>query len=1077
MTGFSRRCGVLLFLSLLLLAASPPAQVQRVAKVKFLVGTVKVRKGAQTQWRDAKANMQLGSKDALRTFVESRVEIETEEGSLIKLEENSTMELANLSRNSSGNSEDTKVKMMSGKVWANVKKLGNARSSFAFETPTATAAIRGTELSLEVDENGTNVKVYEGVVYVAPAGGGSGAAIGANQMTNVRKGQRSVKIEKLQEKAAKDSAKVDTTAKPDSAKTDSAKVDSATADSGKAAVDTTKRDTTKVDTTRPAVVPPGITPPAGTPPVGTPPPGSALPPAGTTPSGTLPATGAIPAAGTVPPIGTAPNTGAIPSTGATPSTGAVPTMGAQALPLTLTLAKPAADGEVTTGGPYTVLGKTTAGAMVRVNGKTATVSAMGDFSVPIDIPAMAGPFVINVDAALGTQTKSVSRSMTVKPASGTAPAPLIATLTLTIAKPVDGEIVPGGPYTVAGKTTPGAAVRINGAVATVTATGDFTAALNIPALAGPYAVNAEATLGTQVKNVSRSLQVQLAAVPRTVALTLTLTKPAADGEIMPGGPYTVTGKTTAGAVVRVNAATATVTAAGDFTATLNVPAIAGSFAINVEAALGTESRTISRSLQVAPPTTTRLVPLTLTLTKPAVEGEITTGGPYTVTGRSVVGAEVRVNGRSVVVTATGDFSAPLTIPVIAGPFAIDVEAVRGTESKSISRSLTVKPVPRTLTLVVNSPPNGAVYSITNIPVTGLTTPGATLTLNGTRVMVSATGTFSTTFFIPAENNEYTLELEATLEGASSPVTVTRTIAFAKQKVPLTLVVATPMAGRLIQASPLLVQGQTSGNEVTINGVAAVVTAGQFTGRITVSQTMNWDLTNVIVVASNTEGEELTKDIPVVVDHASAGLNISAPTLSGMTLQGEATRTGQVSITVLDNTPGDEITFTSSIDGQIESYSGMSSGERQTISLQEGTHTYSFYAMDLAKNKSGVLAWRGAYFPRAPRVVLRNPASGTARLTLPPQHPRSSATDLEFMPRFPLKFEVLDLPSDDYMLLKEVRVANSASGFSQTLNSFSDFRFSFDVDLKRGVANTIVITVIDKSGTSITAQAVVTAGNL
>ncbi len=878
MTGFSRRCGILVAFSLLLLAASPPAQEQRAAKIKFMVGTVKVRKGAQTQWRDAKPNMSLGSKDAIRTFVESRAEIETDEGTIIRVEENSTMELTNLSRNAGNKTEDTKVKMMSGKVWANVKKLGNTRSSFAFETPTATAAIRGTELSLEVDENGTQVKVYEGIVYVAPSGGGSGAAVGANQMTFVRKGQRSVKIEKLQEKTAGDSAKTtDTTANADS----TAKVDSAAVDSGKTVPDTaaaadTSKPVPSADTAKP-VVPAApkdtakVVPPSGGMQRDTTKTGLVTPPAGSpVPPGTAPV---LPITPGVPPAGSS----SVPATDTALSRAAAPTTPAlRLLPLTLTVSKPAADNEVTTGGAYTVTGKTTSDAVARVNGKPVTVSSAGDFSAALTLPAVAGPFGVDVEAVRGSETKSISRTLQIKPV---------------------------------------------------------------------------------------------------------------------------------------------------------------------------------------------LAPLTLTVTKPASDGEVTTGGPYTVQGKTVAGTEVRVNGKTVPVSAVGDFTAALTLPAAAGPFTVDIEAVRGSEAKSISRSLQIQPPSRKLTLVVNTPKEGAVVTTTNVPVSGLTAIGATVTVNGLRVPVTPNGSFSTNAPI-SEDENVVIEVEAELEGASAPVTVTRNIRYEKPKIALTLIVATPASGTKIKNPRVLVQGQTTGREVTVNGDPATVMNGQFTYNLMVGESKNWDMTEITVVAS-ADGEEVSKIVPVVVDKEAPGINTSAPAITASLPGGSATKNNRIYITVSDKTHDDEITLTSKIDGEVTT-EVFSSGEKAAIALLEGTHEYVFSAMDKAKNKSNILSWRGALIGRAPTILLRNPASGSEKKALPPNGP-----DDDFSPAYALQFEVQGLPNDDYTLLKEVKVSNAVTGYSRSMTSFSGIDFSFDVDLKRNATNTIMINVTDKSDNTVQKQAVIT----
>jgi hypothetical protein len=172
---------------------------ERKCTIKQFVGTVKIRRGASTTWNDARPKMPLKEADALRTFIESEAELETNEGTVIKVGENTTIELSKLYGDSE--QQNTSVKILNGAVLANVKKLLSTTSSFDFQTPTATAAIRGTIVGFEVSKEQTKVKVYEGKVFVIPLGSQKGIEIQPNQMGIVRKGDNAVAIEKIQEKS------------------------------------------------------------------------------------------------------------------------------------------------------------------------------------------------------------------------------------------------------------------------------------------------------------------------------------------------------------------------------------------------------------------------------------------------------------------------------------------------------------------------------------------------------------------------------------------------------------------------------------------------------------------------------------------------------------------------------------------------------------------------------------------------------------------------------------------------------------------------------------------------------------
>ncbi len=186
-------------LLLLFMATAPAApQSSRKCTIKQLVGTVKIRRGASVKWTAARPKMPLKETDAIRTFVESEAELETTEGSTIKVGENSTLELKTLK--GKGSEQNTSLKIMNGAIVANVKKLVTTGSSFEFETPTATAAIRGTVVGLEVNREQTRVKVYEGRVLVTPQGSKNSVELTPNQMGVVKKGGEQVAVEKFNEK-------------------------------------------------------------------------------------------------------------------------------------------------------------------------------------------------------------------------------------------------------------------------------------------------------------------------------------------------------------------------------------------------------------------------------------------------------------------------------------------------------------------------------------------------------------------------------------------------------------------------------------------------------------------------------------------------------------------------------------------------------------------------------------------------------------------------------------------------------------------------------------------------------------
>ncbi len=172
---------------------------ERKCRIKSMIGEVKIQRNKSPKWIAARPNMVLKQSDAIRTFVESEAVLEMNDGSKIDVSENTTLELSSLSRGPEG-SKKTNMKILSGQLMANVKKLVHKKSEFKFETPTAVAAIRGTRVGFNVDRSKTNIEVYEGRVYVAPKGSKKGTELKTNEKTTVRKGQKTIVIEKITEK-------------------------------------------------------------------------------------------------------------------------------------------------------------------------------------------------------------------------------------------------------------------------------------------------------------------------------------------------------------------------------------------------------------------------------------------------------------------------------------------------------------------------------------------------------------------------------------------------------------------------------------------------------------------------------------------------------------------------------------------------------------------------------------------------------------------------------------------------------------------------------------------------------------
>jgi len=180
------------------------------AVVKNMVGQVEVSSPNTTQWRSARIGMVVKMGADIRTYVESSADIELESGTIIKVGENTVVSLAKLLQNKKNDISNTNLKVATGTVWANVKKLTNTKSDFDFETPTAVASIRGTRLGVSVDMNGTGVDVYEGLVMVREKSTGKTVSVASNTGAIVHAGSKGITLIDYSKKSASDTAKIKT---------------------------------------------------------------------------------------------------------------------------------------------------------------------------------------------------------------------------------------------------------------------------------------------------------------------------------------------------------------------------------------------------------------------------------------------------------------------------------------------------------------------------------------------------------------------------------------------------------------------------------------------------------------------------------------------------------------------------------------------------------------------------------------------------------------------------------------------------------------------------------------------------
>jgi hypothetical protein len=352
-------------------AAASDLSEQR-ATIKSIIGRVEVSPDGSGKWRVARVNMPVKMGYDLRTFVESSTDIELENGTLIKIGENTVVTLSKLVQGGLAGPSSTNLKIGTGKIWANVKKLTHIKSEFEFETPTAVASIRGTRLGINVDAHGTAVDVFEGLVQVREKSTGRTVSVPTKGRAVVQSGGKGVTYIDLGKVSLADSVKApmadpfvdssDAKGKPDSAAFKNRQ---------------------------------GM-------------PGNFLPnkPVGPFLSLSLPKDGAIIAEPMIP-----------------------------------------------------VAGNVPAGAVVSVNGVPIAVDPSGTFNYKAPIPDEPHEYTITVVARLGDSEAGEERTITYVPTK--------SAMFLEITTPTEGHVIRQNLLRITGKTSPRAAVTVNGRPAMV----------------------------------------------------------------------------------------------------------------------------------------------------------------------------------------------------------------------------------------------------------------------------------------------------------------------------------------------------------------------------------------------------------------------------------------------------------------------------------------------------------------------------------------------------------------------------------------------------------------------------------
>ena len=154
----------------LLLAPVVRASARRSAKVTYVAGAATSQAGG----RGAKTTLKQGSRvfehDLVETAAGARVELETADGSVVRVGPQSRLLLQSAYFGASGVKRFS-AKLFFGRVWTKVSGLVGGDSKFEVQTDNAVAGVRGTTFRVDARrDHSVILRVYAGSVAMASTG-------------------------------------------------------------------------------------------------------------------------------------------------------------------------------------------------------------------------------------------------------------------------------------------------------------------------------------------------------------------------------------------------------------------------------------------------------------------------------------------------------------------------------------------------------------------------------------------------------------------------------------------------------------------------------------------------------------------------------------------------------------------------------------------------------------------------------------------------------------------------------------------------------------------------------------------
>jgi len=154
---------------LLSAAAGEQADQNRKGIVTYIDGQVRRKAIHLEEWTSAPVNTEILSGDKVRTFSESRAELDLAQLDIIRLAPRTEVDIIRLYEETREKQVSTQIHLAEGEIWGAVGKI-EAETEFDVSAPIAAAAITGTVFRLKVEtDSTTQLKVYSGEVRITNA--------------------------------------------------------------------------------------------------------------------------------------------------------------------------------------------------------------------------------------------------------------------------------------------------------------------------------------------------------------------------------------------------------------------------------------------------------------------------------------------------------------------------------------------------------------------------------------------------------------------------------------------------------------------------------------------------------------------------------------------------------------------------------------------------------------------------------------------------------------------------------------------------------------------------------------------